>query len=70
MPLWVEFDIGLATIRNDGIAKNLIYFIDESYRELNEDQLMHFYQACSSAKNIDAVARYQKERKEKSGIIF
>ena len=50
------FDIGLATIRNGGISKNLIYFLDETFRELNEDQFKNFYRASPCAKNIDAVA--------------
>ena len=56
MHYWIIFDIGLATIRNDGISKNLIYFLDETFRELNEDQLRNFYRASPGAKNIDAVA--------------
>lgn len=56
--LWIEYDIGLATIRNGGISKNLIYFIDETFRELNEDFLTSFYNICENAKYIDVVARY------------
>ena len=56
MQYWVLFDVSLATIRNGGVSKNLIYFLDETFRELNEDQLRKFYRTSPCAKNVDAVA--------------
>ena len=57
MQYWILFDVGLATIRNGGVSKNLIYFLDETFRELNEDQMTNFYRPSPGAKNIDAVGR-------------
>ena len=55
--MWILLEMGLATIRHGGLSSNLIYFIDETSRELNEDKLVDFYRVCPWGKNLDVCAK-------------
>uniref|UniRef100_A0A914CIJ2 NR LBD domain-containing protein n=1 Tax=Acrobeloides nanus TaxID=290746 RepID=A0A914CIJ2_9BILA len=55
--VWMRFEIGLSTLRNGGLSNNILYYIDNASKSINEDFLYNYYATSSRGKNFDVCAR-------------
>uniref|UniRef100_A0A914E9E7 Uncharacterized protein n=1 Tax=Acrobeloides nanus TaxID=290746 RepID=A0A914E9E7_9BILA len=60
--VWMRFEIGLSTLRNGGLSNNILYYIDNASKSINEDFLYNYYATSSRGKNFDVCARTQRSK--------